>query len=149
MWRLDVFDSHGGSAYDSRMTTAGLHPAVERLLGRAQTDPDILAVLLFGSRARGDAGPGSDFDVCLVLTSDAASNRHATEKQLEYLAITDLDLAVFQALPLYVHSRVLREGTVLFVRDEDALYARAARTARSFAYFQPAYREYLEQVARG
>src|SRR3970040_1750388 len=41
--------------------------AVARLVARATKDPDVLAVLLFGSRPRGDAAPSSDFDVCLVL----------------------------------------------------------------------------------
>jgi hypothetical protein len=131
------------------MTSAISHPAVARLIARANADPDILAVLLFGSRARGEATPRSDFDVCLVLASDAASKRQATEKRIEYLETTDLDVVVFQALPLHIRSRVLREGTVLYVRDEDALYESAARTARAFEYFRPIYRQYLDQLSRG
>jgi hypothetical protein len=131
------------------MTSAISHPAVARLIARANADPEILAVLLFGSQARGDATPRSDFDVCLVLASDAASKRQATEKRIEYLETADLDVVIFQALPLHIRSRVLREGTVLYVRDEDALYESAARTARAFEYFRPIYRGYLDQVSRG
>lgn len=36
---------------------------------------------------------------------------------------------------------------MLFARDEDALYAVAARTARAFERFRPIYRAYLDQVA--
>ena len=94
--------------------------ALNRLLERARRDPDVLAVILFGSRARGEASAGSD-----------------------------LDVAIFQQVPLYIRSRVLREGTVLFVRDEEALYGLATRTARAFEDFRHVYREYLDQVARG
>jgi hypothetical protein len=55
---------------------------------------------------------------------------------------------VFQRLPLAVCSRILKEGAVLFVRDEPALYA-LARTARAFEGFRHIHRAYLEQVARG
>ena len=122
--------------------------ALDRLLARAKRDRDVLAVLLFGSRAREEAGPGSDIDVCLVLGGQPGSDPGASEKRLEYLAEADLDVVVFQQLPLYIRSRALKEGTVLFVRDEDALYDLATRTARAFERFRPTYRAYLEQVSR-
>jgi len=92
--------------------------------------------ILFGSRARGDAGAGSDVDVCLVLTPDRAAEPGPTEKRLDYLGRFDLD--VFQALPLAVRSRVLKEGKILFVRDEDTLYDLAIRTARASRCCVPA-----------
>jgi hypothetical protein len=135
------------STYDNNMDAVA-NPALARLVARAKTDADVLAVILFGSRARGDACPESDCDVCLVLASKPASRLAGASKRLEYLAETDLDLAVFQQLPLVLRSRVLKEGSVLFVRDEDALYALAARTARAFDLFRPIHRQYLDRVAR-
>ncbi len=70
-----------------------------------------------------------------------------TDVLLEYLAQFDLDVQIFQALPLYIRSRVLKEGQVLFVRDEDRLYDIAYRTAQAFEDFKPVYYRYLEQVA--
>ena len=123
--------------------------AVTRLVARAREDPDVLAVLLFGSRARGDATPASDHDVCLVLAAPPRTGADATEKRLQYLAMVDLDVVVFQQLPLYIRTRVLREGRVLFTRDEDALYAVAVRTAKAFEGFRHIHRGYLDAVARG
>lgn len=124
------------------------HPSVARVVARAQSDPNILAVILFGSHARGEATAESDFDVCLVLASDSRSGLSAAEKRLEYLAEGDVDLAVFQQLPLCIRSRVLKEGSALFVRDEDALYALAIRTARAWEHFRHIHRMYLDKVAR-
>src|SRR5436309_14835225 len=75
------------------------HPAVRRLLARAERDHEVLAVILFGSYARGDARPDSDIDVCLVLAPDATTRRAVARKRLEYLSESDLDLAIFQQLP--------------------------------------------------
>jgi len=123
--------------------------AITRLIARAREDPDVLAVLLFGSRARGGATPASDHDVCLVLAAPPRSDLDAGEKRLQYLALGDLDVVVFQQLPLHIQSRVLREGRVLFTRDEDALYAVAVRTAKAFEGFRHIHRAYLDAVARG
>jgi hypothetical protein len=122
---------------------------IDRLLRRAADDPDVLAVLLFGSVARGEAGGGSDVDVCLILTAARRTRKQLDEKRLAYLGDVDLDVQVFQRLPLYVRTRVLREGRVLFCRDEDALYDAAFTTIPAFERFKRTYRAYLEEVERG
>lgn len=123
-------------------------PRLARLLARAEGDPQVLAVILFGSRARGDASACSDTDVCLVLSPEPLARAAATEKRLMYLSGTDLDVVVFQELPLALRSRILKEGRVLFVRDEPALYRLALRTAQAFDLFRPIHRAYLDRVAR-
>ncbi len=123
--------------------------ALARLVARAQGDPEVLAVLLFGSQARGNATPASDHDVGLILGGSGQLDDGASEKRLQYLALGDLDVVVFQQLPLHIRSRVLREGRVLFTRDEDALYAVAVRTAKAFEGFRHIHRAYLDAIARG
>lgn len=122
---------------------------LDRLVQRAADDPEVLAVLLFGSVARGDAGAGSDVDVCLVLTAAPRSRMQLAEKRMGYLGEVDLDVQVFQGLPLHIRTRVLREGRVLFCRDEDALYEAAFATIRAFERFKRTYRAYLDEVERG
>jgi hypothetical protein len=82
---------------------------------------------------------------CVSSSCRAASR---ASKRLDYLAGTDLDLSIFQQLPLYVRTRVLKEGRVVSVRDEDALYEVAIRTAKQWKDFRPIYRMYLDEVAR-
>jgi predicted nucleotidyltransferase len=125
-----------------------IESALRGLIAQAKDDRDVLAVILFGSQARGEAGPGSDVDVCVVLEADGPSAIEASRKRLDYLAGRDLDVKIFQQVPLYIRSRVLKEGRVLFVRDEDRLYDLAFRTARSFEDFRPYYQAYLAAVAR-
>ena len=58
-------------------------------------------------------------------------------------------MAVFQSLPLRIRSRVLKEGRVLYARDDDALYAVAIRTARRWEGFRHIHRQYLDEILRG
>jgi len=121
--------------------------ALEELLGVAREDPHVLAVILYGSHARGEERAGSDTDVCLALRP-AFPKEELPAKAFAYLGF-DLDVRLFQALPLPVRRRVLREGRVLYVRDEDALYDLAIHTAKEWEDFRHIYQDYLEAVARG
>lgn len=120
---------------------------LDRLVARANTDARVLAVMLFGSVARGEQRADSDFDICLFLNTPTGAD--ATGLRLDYLSEFDLDVQVFQSLPLYVRTRVLRDGKVLLCKDEDRLYEIAIDTARRFEDFKPIYTMYLEAVARG
>jgi len=120
-----------------------------QLLSKVQEDSEILAVLLFGSTARGEQTVASDVDVCLFLQPKKYDPLALSHKKLAYLQGNDLDVHVFQQLPLYIRQRVLKEGKVLFARDLDALYALAFRTVQEFEDFKPVYRTYLAEVARG
>ena len=122
---------------------------IDKVLARARKDADVLAVFLFGSVVRGEQTAHSDIDICLVLVPPRTPYESTllSRKRLEYLAQFDLDVQIFQALPLYIRSRILKEGKVLFVRDEDLLYDLAFRTAQAFEDFKPIYYRYLEQVA--
>ena len=61
------------SGYDLAMDPL-THTTLRRVLDRARRDPDVLAVILFGSHARGEASVTSDVDLCLVLASDRIEN---------------------------------------------------------------------------
>jgi len=119
-----------------------------RLMQRATQDTAVLAVMLYGSAARGEATAMSDLDVCLVLTPQRRTSAQMSAQRLEYVQEFDLDVQVFQQLPLYIRQRVLRDGRVLFVRDEDQLYEVAYRTIQACADFRPRYQAYLDEVAR-
>ena len=119
---------------------------LDDLLKAAKHDERILAVLLYGSRARGEARPESDTDVCLVLSG---ARHDGAQVSLDYAGFSDLDVRVFQLLPLYVRQRVLKEGKVLFVKNEAELYEVAFRTIRAWEDFRPFYLDYLQQIADG
>jgi predicted nucleotidyltransferase len=121
---------------------------IARLLELAANDADVLAVILYGSAARGEASATSDVDVSLVLTPERRTSAQMTAKRLEYLQEVDLDVQVFQQLPLYIRQRVLKENRILFVRDEDELYELAFRTVQAFEDFRPRYQAYLNEVSR-
>ena len=120
---------------------------IDRLIERAKDDHEILAVVLFGSAARGEHSRDSDVDVCLILNLSSYSPLSLSQKKLDYLTEAKVDIQIFQQLPIYIRTRVLKDGQVLFCRDEELLYKVAFRTIREFNDFEPFYRAYLREVA--
>jgi len=123
--------------------------SIERLIASVRGDHAVLAAILFGSEARGDAHTQSDVDVCLVLQEDPAGTLSCSQQRLTYLGSSELDVHIFQQLPLHLRTRVLREGRVLFCRDDTALYEIAFKTVREFEDFRHIHEDYLEAVASG
>lgn len=110
-------------------------------------DKQVLALFLFGSVARGDNYKGSDIDVGIVL-KDNFSAKDLTRLKIEYFNLySDLDIHIFQQMPIYIKKRIIKEGKLLFCRDEDALYKIAFSVISEFSTFEYFYRDYLKEVA--
>ena len=87
-------------------------------------DPD--RIILFGSRARGDARPDSDVDLLIVRDSDEPTHRRAIPA---YRALTGLgvpkdiiwrtpaEVEDWSGVPNYVTTRALREGKILYEKQ--------------------------------
>ncbi len=120
---------------------------IDKIVKTVEKDSQILGLLLFGSVARGEGYEGSDMDLCLVLMPRSYQAIELSRKKLEYRREFDLDIQVFQQMPLYIKRRVLRDGEVLFCRDIDQLYEVAFMVIREFAHFERIYLDYLEEVA--
>lgn len=99
----------------------------------------ILGVLLYGSMATGQAGPGSDIDLSLVIPKESDAVRaELWGKFIGQLRDDRCDVRVFELLPLNIRAAVMEDGVVLHSRDELELYE----------YFHPIRREWEDQRHR-
>ena len=120
---------------------------LKTLIREVEKDERMVAVILFGSFARGENF--RDIDVCLVLKKKL-ENLEMSRIRLEYLSkFPALDIQIFQQLPIYIRARILREGKVIYCKDEDLLYDIAILTIKEFEDFKHVYKEYLEGVLYG
>lgn len=100
---------------------------IQEMVDRIVREFDPVQVILFGSQARGDAGPDSDVDL-LVVMDDGLDDRPATEVEMARV-VSDLPIAkdIFVTTPSMLARRghivnnvlysALTEGRVVYARD--------------------------------
>jgi len=120
----------------------------KKFLTEVKKDKEVIAVLVFGSYARGEQH--RDIDVCLILDKKY-DNLAMSKKRLHYLSdlSNKVDLHIFQQLPIYIKTRIIGEGKILLLKKEDRLYEIAFETMKEFDSFEKLYNMYLDKVENG
>ncbi len=103
-------------------------PDLASLARWLETEPGVVAAWLFGSRARGDAGPDSDTDVAVLIDASLADldrlrlRLRWMVEAAERLNVPDdqVDLILLPDAGAFVTHAVLRDGRLLVDRDPDA-----------------------------
>jgi hypothetical protein len=120
---------------------------IERLIEFAAGYSDVVSVILFGSAARNEHSTQSDVDICIVLKRNNYPKIYLSEKKLKFTAeFGNLDIQIYQQLPVYIRHRILKEGKILFCKDEDELYNVAFETIQQYEDYKPIYDYYLQGV---
>jgi predicted nucleotidyltransferase len=113
----------------------------------------LVVAYLFGSQARGEAGPLSDVDVAVLLDDDLSPEKTLSlrlrlmEAIGRTLGVERVDLVVLNDAPYLLQHRVIRDGRVLFSRDELARVRYEFRVLRDyldFRYFEDKYFQAME-----
>ncbi|MDI6847819.1 MAG: nucleotidyltransferase domain-containing protein [Candidatus Bathyarchaeia archaeon] len=124
---------------------------LEKIVEKARKDKNVLAVIVFGSHARKESKPFSDVDLCIVLQPKKFDNLFMTNKRLEYLDLVPdkYDIQIFQQLPVFIRTRILRDGKLLLNKDYDTMFRIALNTIKEFDLFRKHYYYCIESVAYG
>ena len=111
--------------------------ALRRVLAE---DPRIAYALVFGSSARGAAGPYSDVDVAVGLAPGlrlTALELGELASRLEDAAGKPVDLVLLEEAPPGLAYRVFRDGRPILERDRRAMVERKTRAILEYLDFQP------------
>lgn len=117
----------------------------EEILNRLKSLPKfdkLKFIYLFGSKARGEAHPRSDIDICLYYDLDDEEELYRLLLRISGSSPEKFDVEMFQFLPLYVKRDVFK-GELLYTSDKDFVYDLARETYREYEDFEPRYRYIL------
>lgn len=112
----------------------------------ATAPPEIVAVYLYGSQARGTARPGSDVDIAVLFAGGAPRTLQNPARDLERELEESLRLpveivALNGASPDLVH-RIMRDGVVLLDRDRPARLRFEVQARNEYFDLEPLRRLY-------
>lgn len=123
---------------------------VDRLRDGLELEPDVQFAYLFGSSARGTDGPLSDVDVA-VMIGDNGDHKGLHARHLDLIALVAgvvgserTDVVILNTAPPALGYRVLKEGVLLFSRDEPARIEHWVRTVDRYLDMEP-FRRTLEE----
>lgn len=126
---------------------------------RAFEGEPVVFAYLFGSQATGATHPRSDVDVAVYVEDAVASDRYldlrlAIPGRLASAArVGEVDVLVLNESPLPVRGRAVRDGVVIYSRDEAGRVRYEGRTLKEFFDFQihsrPLAQAILRSLAQG
>lgn len=111
-----------------------------RLTATLSHHPEVRFAYLFGSQARGGAGPKSDVDVAIALSPDTAIARVWMDVSADLaraLAPREVDCILLNASPPGLRFVVVRDGRVVLERDAAARRAFEVATRREYWDLEP------------
>jgi len=111
---------------------------VNKLVENLKTHPQITAVILFGSYAKGKIKPLSDVDIAVILKD------RSMEAEIASFSSRVLDVVPFHRLPLYIQFEVFKYGKVLFVKDREHFLELKKRVLRDYLEMSGTY----ERISR-
>ncbi len=104
------------------------------------TESRVVAAYLFGSLARGTAGPLSDIDVGL-LVSDGSEGEAACARTMDALCrrlrTSRVDIVSLADAPVPLRYRVVRDGLLVACRDAASVERFVAETVLHYLDFKP------------
>lgn len=106
-------------------------PTIQTIINKIVKEIDPDRMILFGSRARGDASSISDYDIC-VLKDGIENKRNQITKQL-YLSLHEVGLPIdlivetIERFPMlvefksYIYRMIQRDGIIIYEKNRRSL----------------------------
>lgn len=116
-----------------------------RLVQDISKHKKVIAVYLFGSLTKGKATPLSDVDICVI-----ALNANDMEKgEIGSFASKNIDVVLFDELPVTIQWRVLGEGKLLYVNNKGFIQELRSRAFKNYIDFKPIIKRQMEEFLPG
>lgn len=132
-------------------TKKDLNVVLKTLREGVEGEEGVLFAYLFGSRAQNAFTVQSDIDVAVFLIPSETRGYLEKEKKIlsslmSLLGTDRIDLRVLNVLPLVLQHRILKEGIVIFIKDEQARVDFETQVMIRYFEMKPYLEEYKEML---
>jgi uncharacterized protein len=129
----------------------GTQADFQELTAYLETQPAVLAAVVFGSAAAGRLRPESDLDLALLFAHDDVPNDVAAldiRAALEQHTRRDIDLIVLNRAPTILAFQAAKKGRLIFCRDSHAYQRYVVHLISEYADFKIIRRPIEEAVLK-
>jgi predicted nucleotidyltransferase len=107
----------------------------------------IHSIILFGSRARGTGGEESDVDIC-VIPNPGTKLTLKERIELENCSSPNVDISLFDELPINVRERIFQEGKILYTKNLYHVLSLGKETDLEYVRYNEFRKEYHASIMR-
>jgi len=93
---------------------------------------NVKAVFLFGSHATKKQNPNSDIDLCIF-----GKLTEKEKKDIFRISLEKFDISFFDELPIWIKTRVFKDGKPIFNKDKQNIINIAFKTMHEWEDFKP------------
>jgi len=117
---------------------------LRKVTGKLEKDKRVIFAYLYGSAARGTMGEDSDVDIAVFLENPKQDPLLEADISLELEQTLDrgVDVRIINHAPAIFINQVLKEGILLFSRDEPLRINFEVRNINEYLDFLPIINEY-------
>lgn len=136
-----------------RIDPAGLEARLPLLAEKMSAFPEVAAVYLYGSFARGRPRRLSDVDIAVLVGGDGKNRDplailNYVGAAVDALETDRVDLVILNEVPVVLRHEIFRHGRAVFVHDREALSRFREASMREYLDTIPLRREYAEAYFR-
>lgn len=121
--------------------------ALRQLTGFLEKKAEVSFAYVFGSFVKG--GPFEDVDLALYLEGGDGRESLRLEREAESVLRLPVEIVVLNEAPLSFAFRVLKEGKIIFARDDKARCDFEETTRVLYFDFLPLHRRYYKEAVLG
>ncbi len=116
---------------------------LDKLIEKVKVYPEVIAIFIFGSHAKGLVKPLSDIDIAVIL-KDRISKK--VEADIGSMHSEKIDLVLFHRLPLNIQFEIFKYGKEIFCRDREALLEIRRKVLREYIEMSEMYARIKKRI---
>lgn len=114
---------------------------IKKQVKKLKNSNKIIAVVLFGSLARGEEKPLSDIDICIIPRKGVK-----IEDALKLTADMEGEVSFFYHLPLHIRYEIFAEGKPLLINNEEEYNEIKSKTILKYLDIKPMRERLLKRA---
>ncbi len=111
---------------------------LQLILNAAKEDNNVIAVIIFGSYIRKESSY-KDIDIQIFIKENA-NHFDILSRYMHIVNATEdrtFDISILNDMPLYIKTKALSEGSIIYVKDKNALYDYSIKVMKEWNEFEP------------